>query len=315
MTDDRPIVKQLDHIVVRVNDARSLHALLSETFQLPVSWPIQVFPSFTSGGITLGNVNLEILSCGFDVSTQDGESHVRAIVFESVSLAETVAELARRAIPHTPVLDYELKQAGGERIAHWANVILGKLLGDDAWLKFFVLSTRLPGYMWWANRLKGSLIERQGMDKLFGGALVFLVEYYYQHFIHDPGWSEYESHEEKRAADLAALRARGGGALGVEDMQEVVASVRDFALANELWRRFLAPVEPVAPGLWRIADGPAVRIVPGEVNAIQTLVWKVSSRARAAKFLSERGMLGSVSENQLMIDRAKIYGLDVRLVE
>jgi hypothetical protein len=242
-------------------------------------------------------------------------ARIRAIVFESVSLAETVAELAGRDIPHTPALDYELMQPGGERIAHWANVILGKMLGDDAWLKFFIFSTRLPGYMWWANRLRGSSIEKQGMDKLFGGALVFLVEYFYQHFTHDPGWSEYKSHEEKRAADLAALRACEGGALGVEYAQEVVAGVRDFASANEMWRRFLSPAEPVATGLWRIADGPAVRLVAAEENAIQTLVWKVSSRESAAGFLSEKGMLGGVSENQLMIDSGKIYGLDVRLVE
>jgi hypothetical protein len=47
----------------------------------------------------------------------------------------------------------------------------------------------------------------------------------------------------------------------------------------------------------------------------QAMIWKVSSLARAAEFLRERGMLGTVSDNQIMIDRAKIYGLDVRLSE
>lgn len=59
VNSDGLIVRQLDHIVIRVSDVRPLHTLLSETFQLPVSWPIQSFPSFMSGGIALGNVNSE----------------------------------------------------------------------------------------------------------------------------------------------------------------------------------------------------------------------------------------------------------------
>jgi hypothetical protein len=316
VTTDEPIVKQLDHIVVRVDDPVSLHALFSETLQLPVAWPVQAYPSFTSGGITLGNVNLEILSCGSGRKpSQSTEARIRAIAFESTSLSETALELSRRAIPHTPVLDYELTQPDGERVAHWANVMLGSLLGDDPYLKFVLLSTRMPGYRWLGRQLRGSAIEKQGVDKLFSGALTFLVEYYYQHFGYDPGWSQYQSHDEKRAADLAALRARGGGPLGVESMQEIIAGVRDEARANELWQKFLAPVEPVDHGLWRVADGPAVRLVAAEENGIQAMVWKVSSLARAAEFLHAKGMLGVVSHDQLRIDRAKIYGLDVRLVE
>jgi hypothetical protein len=313
---DEPIVKQLDHIVVRVDDPVPLHTLFSETLQLPVAWPVQAYPSFTSGGVTLGNVNLEILSCGSGRKpSQTTGARIRAIAFESTSLSETVEELQRRAIPHTPVLDYELTQPDGQRVAHWANVMLGGLLGCDPYLKFVLLSTRMPGYKWLGRQLRGSAIEKQGVDKLFSGALTFLVEYYYQHFGYDPGWSEYQSHDEKRAADLAALKERSGGPLGVESMQEVIAGVRDEARANQLWRKFLAPAEPIDSGLWRIADGPSVRLVAAEENAIQAMVWKVSSLARAAEFLRERGMLGVVSDDQLTVDRAKIYGLDVRLVE
>jgi hypothetical protein len=316
VTTAKPIVKQLDHIVVRVDDPVSLHALFSETLGLPVSWPVQAYPSFTSGGITLGNVNLEILSCGTGrKASQSNEARIRAIAFESESLQKTVAELQRRAIAHTPVLDYELTQPDGQRVAHWANVMLNGLIGDDPYLKFVLMSTRMPGYRWLGRQLRGSAIEKQGVDKLFSGALCFLVEYFYQHFAYDPGWSEYKSHDEKRAADLAALKERGGGALGVESMREVIAGVRDVARVCELWRKFLAPAEPIDSGVWRISDGPAVRLVAAKENAIQAMVWKVSSLARAAEFLRERGMLGTVSDDQLNLDREKIYGLDVRLTE
>ena len=315
MSTMKPIVKQLDHIVIRTGDPSALHRLLSDTFQLPVAWPIQAYPSFTSGGIAFGNVNLEILSCRLNPSSQPVEAHIRAVVFESASLRETVAELSRRRIPHTPVLDYELKQPDGRRVAHWANVMLNKLVGDDSYLKLILFSTRLPGYMWMADKLRGSPLERQGVDRLFSGALVFLVEYFYQHFTHDPGWSEYKSHDEKRAADLAALRERAGGALGVEAVEEVVASVRDLEGAQEMWRRLLAPAEPVAENVWRIADGPQVRLVAGAENRIKSLVWKVSSLGRAREFLRSKEMLGPTTEKEVVIAPEKIYGLDVRLIE
>lgn len=314
MADVRPIVKQLDHIVVRVGDPAELHTLLTDTFQLPVSWPVQAYPSFTSGGINLGNVNLELLSCDVNPSSKT-EARIRAIVFESESLSETVKELKRRGIPHTPVLDYELVQPDGRRVAHWANVMLNKLLGDDSYLKLILLSTRLPGYGWLARQMRGSAMEHQGVDRLFSGAFVFLVQYFYQHFTYDPGWSEFKSHDEKRAADLAALRACAGGALGVVAVEEIIAGVRDLESAQKMWAQLLAPFGPTAHGLWRIADGPAVRLVPAEENLIQSLVWKVSSLERAREFLIAAGMLGDASEKEVTIDRAKICGLDVRLVE
>jgi hypothetical protein len=315
MSAVKPIVKQLDHIVIRTGDPAALHGLLSGTFQLPVAWPIQAYPSFTSGGIAFGNVNLEILSCGLNPASQSREARIRAIVFESASLTETVRELGRRSVPHTPVLHYELKQPDGRRVAHWANVMLNKLVGDDPYLKLILFSTRLPGYMWMADKLRGSRAERQGVDRLFSGALVFLVEYFYQHFTHDPGWSEYASHEEKRAADLAALRERAGGALGVEAIEEVSASVKDLEGAQEMWQRLLAPAEPVAENVWQIADGPRVRLVAGAENEIKSLVWKVSSLGRAAEFLRSKGMLGPTTEKEVVIAPEKIYGLDVRLIE
>jgi len=64
-----------------------------------------------------------------------------------------------------------------------------------------------------------------------------------------------------------------------------------------------------------IDDGPAVRLVKSDANAIQTLTLKVASLERAETFLREKGMLGAVAENQITIDPSKLEGLDVRLVE
>jgi hypothetical protein len=55
-------------------------------------------------------------------------------------------------------------------------------------------------------------------------------------------------------------------------------------------------------------------VVAAERSAIQTLVLKVASLERAGAFLTEKEMLGSISEDQIRIALEKICGLDVRLV-
>ena len=41
--------------------SRALFPLLSGTFQFPVAWPISDYGGFATGGIAVGNVNLEII--------------------------------------------------------------------------------------------------------------------------------------------------------------------------------------------------------------------------------------------------------------
>src|SRR5437588_7321053 len=103
MNTGRQPVKQLDHLIVRAEDPSPLFNLLSETFQLPVAWPLRSYPSFTSGGITLGNLYLEIISCGSgrDSSSSDSRNaRFAAIAFEADPLEESVKELDRLKIPH-----------------------------------------------------------------------------------------------------------------------------------------------------------------------------------------------------------------------
>jgi hypothetical protein len=144
-------------------------------------------------------------------------------------------------------------------------------------------------------------------------SLVFLVEFYYENFGTRPFWDQFRDHAEKRAADRERLRAAGGGPLGVESVKEVVAGVRDFDAARELWRRLYAPAVEKAEGSWEIEDGPALRLVRADRDSIQRLVLKVSEPLRAETFLRESGMLGAVNENEIHIAPESLEGLDVRL--
>ena len=280
MNTVRPVFKQLDHVVTRVDDPRALFSLLTETLGLPVAWPLKSYPSFQSGGVALGNLYLEIMQCGARRKA-DGRGRFCAIAFESPRIEEAVRELSRRRIPHTPVAPYVEQGADGERTKIWANAVLGRMLGKDFLLDTTVALSRLPGATLLSDAGSGGALDRWQISKLFERSLVFLCEFYYENFGDRPFWSEFKEHDEKRAHDLAELHARSGGALGMESVSEVVVGVRDFDAARELWRRLYAPAEETAEGVWEVDDGPAVHLVPAGTNSIQELVLKVSSLGRA----------------------------------
>src|SRR5918911_1247707 len=109
MNATRPVVKQLDHVIARVDEPHALFSLLTETLSLPVAWPLKSYPSFQSGGVALGNLYLEILQCGpRRKSSADAKPSGRlcAVAFEATPIEEAVAELSRRRLPHTPVAPY-----------------------------------------------------------------------------------------------------------------------------------------------------------------------------------------------------------------
>lgn len=317
MSANRQPVKQLDHLIVRMDDPQPLFELMSETLQLPVAWPLRSYPSFTSGGVALGNLYLEMISCEGTRQSPSVEQRARfvAMAFEADEIEESVKELDRRGIPRGPVVPNIEVMPDGKKTKLYANAILGKMLGRHFWIDYMIFMGRLPGASAMANPGAGGALVRWGIKKVMDGNLVFLVEYAYGHFTNLPHWSEFKNHDEKRAADKAELAARQGGELGCESVKEIVAGVKDLEDAQGRWRKFLGADAERAHGVWEIADGPPVRLVSADKNAIQALVLKVASLEKAETFLAERGMLGALEKGQIRIAPEKIYGLDVRLVE
>lgn len=319
MSGEKQAVKQLDHLIVRAGDPRPVFDFFSETLGLPVAWPFRSYPAFTSGGVSLGNLYLETISCGPPRATPSGHppaARLAALAFEADLLEESLRQLDARRIPHGPVTNYTQREADGRKTRLYANSILGKMLGRSFWLDATILAGRLPGAGAMADAGTGGALVSWGMGKIMTGKLVFLVQYFYEHFagLDLPHWSEFRSHAEKRAADRAALEARGGGPLGVRAVREVVAGVTDLEAARANWRKLLGDAARVATDVWEVADGPRVRLNRADADGLQTLVLEVSSQGRAETFLAERGMLGSATDDQLRIAPEKIFGLDVRLV-
>jgi hypothetical protein len=312
MKNPPPVFKQLDHVIARVEDPRPLFETLTETLGLPVAWPLASFPAFQSGGVALGNLYLEIMQCGPRRDSRAGR--FCAIAYEAPPIEEAVQELSRRGIPHTPAAPYCERGADGKRTVIWSNALLGRMLGKDFLLDLTVALSGLPGAARMSDAGSGSALDRMQLDKLFDRSLVFFVEYFYENINDRPFWSEFKDHDHKRAADLARLRAAGGGAVGLESVKEIVAGVCDLDAARARWNKLYAPAAEAAPDVWQTGDDPAVRLQRSEKNSIQTLVLKVSSLERAETFLRESGMLGSVGEDHIQIDPSKLEGLDVRLV-
>lgn len=314
MDASRAVVKQLDHVVARVDDPRRLFTLFTETLGLPVAWPLASYPSFQSGGVALGNLYLEIMQCG-PRREASNKGRLCAVAFESPGIESAVEELSRRGVPHTPVAPYVERGEGGARTKVWSNVVLGRLLGRDLLLDATIAMSRLPGAARMSDAGAGGWFNRLQLDALMRRNLVFLVEYHYESFGERPFWSEFGDHENKRAQDLARLRELGGGALGLERVTEVVAGVRDFEPARALWSKLYAPATEVTSGVWEIDDGPALCLVESDSNSIQSLVLKVSSLERAETHLRERGMIGTVTDDELTVNPANLEGLLVRLVQ
>ena len=98
------IIRRVDHIIVAVADPQPQYTFFTETLKLPSAWPVKDYGAFASGGVFLGNVNLEFLRMGSSVDqpkSGSASSKLSGIAFEPVPLTEAIAELTQRNIPHS----------------------------------------------------------------------------------------------------------------------------------------------------------------------------------------------------------------------
>jgi hypothetical protein len=85
MNPANPIVRRLDHIVVRTDAPEGLFSLFADALQLPVVRGVATHDFFTSGGVFAGNVYLEMMRFGRAKKTstaQTAGAKVFGIAFE-----------------------------------------------------------------------------------------------------------------------------------------------------------------------------------------------------------------------------------------
>lgn len=297
-----PIVKRIDHVVVRVDDPGPLFELLSGPLGLPVSWPMQNRGWYASGGISFGNACLEVARLGRSRSRGAGSARLFGLALEPHPLSGCLHELSARGIPHSLPVPFRSEGPDGIRGLCWTNVVLGGLTGES--------HSRLLRRHWGAT----NSLPRRALDPLArvmalghwarlatsatGRHMVYMCEY-----------------GDARLANQGGFEADGRGALRLLGLAEVVLGATNLERARRRWQNLLAPLLPEDRGFWRPGGGAGLRIVPHDEDTMLGLVLQTANLAAAEGWLRDHGMLGSVAAHQVTIDPAATYGLDVRLVE
>ncbi|GAB5552562.1 MAG: hypothetical protein Sapg2KO_21530 [Saprospiraceae bacterium] len=114
---ERVSIKKVEHVYISSNNALNTFQILTEQFGLPVVWDYQNFGSFSSGGVTLGNVVLELI----------GRESIQNLTYYGIalepnqSLKRTKSYLDSVNISHGRI----------SRAAEWSTMSLTNLLPDN----------------------------------------------------------------------------------------------------------------------------------------------------------------------------------------
>jgi hypothetical protein len=310
MNAANPIIRRVDHIIFRTDAPEGLFSLFADTFQLPVVWDVATHDFFTSGGVFVGNVYFEMMRFGRakeSSSSQPTEAKIFGIAFEPSCLRESLDELRKRNIPHSPPFYSIGKRIDGRRGKAFTNVTLGKLLSDSR--NFYLgklfggnsstnlalgeLTSKILAFSW-----SGAVVSR-----LIDDTMIYICE-----FTHD--------NDALRLSKLDELQSQQGGTLGVEYVKEIILGVKNLERKQSGWQNFLNPILPSAQAMWQLPEGsPTIRLVPCMKNIIKGLVLKVSSLEKAKDFLAAHELLDSSKKQQVCIEPIKMQGLDVCLIE
>lgn len=123
------IVRQIDHLLIVSSEAEKLFSLLTDTFQLPVAWPMTDYGGFTSGGVAVGNVNLEIIS-GSQLVPGAAKTRWSGFALEPEPLPTSLGGLGARGIRHGRPAPYRVKQPDGSFSTRWTTVALPDVSSD-----------------------------------------------------------------------------------------------------------------------------------------------------------------------------------------
>ncbi len=114
---ESPRIEKIEHFYLSSTNSESLFRTLTDDFDLPIVWEYQDWGAFTSGGVTLGNVVLELL----DSKTTKHNRPFGIALEPSHSLKRTLPVLAKTDISHGRV----------EESNHWSLLSVKEILPDS----------------------------------------------------------------------------------------------------------------------------------------------------------------------------------------
>jgi hypothetical protein len=111
--------------MVRVPEPGPVYQVFTKELGLPVAWPLVDYGPFKSGGVSFGNVNMEVLSC--PEAMREGSmipagTGIVGIAFQpSGPLESTVSVLDAGTVPHGPVLPFSVVE-NRTPVTLWKNL-------------------------------------------------------------------------------------------------------------------------------------------------------------------------------------------------
>jgi len=117
-----PVIRQVDHILVDCTNPKALFSLFADTLQLPVAWPISENQRYLTGGIGMGNTNIEFFGYSESSPTGQPETHFYGIAFEPYPLVDALRRLRSLGIPYSTPEPVEAALPNGSRGVAWTTV-------------------------------------------------------------------------------------------------------------------------------------------------------------------------------------------------
>ena len=308
------VVERVDRLTVLASPPEPLFRALTERLLLPAAWPVTLHPRFTSGGVNLGNLHLEVLQVRRARPPGDASRRARlhSLAFQLAPFDESLPELDRRGVPHTPPEPYYIVDDQGWQVNAWTSIVLNRLLGSSPLAGIYqALARRAPVEPWQSGALAPppdrSIEQTFIYERVYPTGMITALNY-------NPAW---------RALNIRSDPPAGG--IELLGVYEITVGLRDFSRAYPLWAALLAPHPELVEGVWELPGGLHLRLIDLSKDApqhtasrrpgITRMIWQVASLNRAAQFLHRRGILGPETGGQITISPAAIAGLDVRLVQ
>jgi PKD repeat protein len=124
-------IKQVDHLMVQVSEPELVYDLFSGDLGLPVAWPMVNYGAFSTGGVSFGNVNMELLKSSQEMRQQglipDGNGIV-GVAFQPLGpLGSTVKTLNVYQVPHGPLIPFNVTENGTTQTL-WKNLELSNMM-------------------------------------------------------------------------------------------------------------------------------------------------------------------------------------------
>src|SRR5688572_10045266 len=124
-----PVVRQVDHIMIRSANPPELYAFFTETMRLPVAWPLtSPREGVLTGGVGVGNVNLETIQIPGQTEQQP---RFLGFALEPPALDESLRQLTRRGLSTGRRREIAGSRADGSKGVLWTNVTLQEFSDSD----------------------------------------------------------------------------------------------------------------------------------------------------------------------------------------